>query len=213
MMPLGVIASAHKAASGGGGALLTYLGNAASGTDLATYTFAGMPFGPASASREIIVTIGRYGGGNISSATIGGVAATIDQSSLLGNPLSNILRAAVPAGTSGDVVLNFAAAPARVIVGVYASTVALAVSATATLTDPGQATASITNPAGSEVLAAAYTHTLVPSWVGATSDYAATVETVYGTAARTAATGALTITAAPSSTTADAICAVAYAPA
>lgn len=213
MIPLGVLASARYAAGGG----ITFLGSSSTGTDGSTQTFAGVPFGTPSATREIIVCIGTGSGPaqSVTSVTIGGIAATIDQVAAAGIGGSAIARAAVPTGTTGTVVATCTGVVARYFIGIYHSPVALTVAAVATLTGNGasgiKATASITNPTGGTVIASAYTHTTTVAWDGGVAqDHATTIEAVWGSSARTQTVGSLTITAASAATAFDAIAAVAY---
>ncbi len=212
--PLGIIASARVAA-GGGAPVIDFTASATNGTDAATQTYSAVNLGTAHADRHVIVCIA-WGSTSraLTSVTIGGVTATIDQVSATAAGMAAIVRAAVPTGATGDIVISWGGAIARSIIGVYATRAAVTVAATATLTGDGsssaQAAAAITNPAGGHVIACGYTFTTALSWsASVTSDHASTVETVWGGSAHTTTTGALTITAG-ASTSNDAVCAVAY---
>lgn len=76
------------------------------------FSFAGVNFGTAGATRRVAITVSWNGGAAnvfLSSATIGGIAATVlaDNSSFAGWERSAIIYANVPSGTSGAVALAF----------------------------------------------------------------------------------------------------------
>jgi hypothetical protein len=84
----------------------------ASTSSSTSFTFNSVAFGVAATGRRIVIGVSwNIGGTNVwlSSATIAGVSATITQntSSLTGWERSAIIRATIPSGTSGTVVLNF----------------------------------------------------------------------------------------------------------
>lgn len=111
--------------SGGGGGAITdfaYLGNAIDSADLATYTFPAFALGSADANRQIIVGFATRAGGarTIVSATIGGVSATIDIQQASGqNDQVAILRAKVPSGSTGDIVVELSGGSSRAGIFVY----------------------------------------------------------------------------------------------
>ena len=95
-------------------------------TDLTEYTFANVSFGSAASDRFIIVQVAARGVGTtrtLNSATIGGVSATISvqlSNTSGGNTtVSAIIIAAVPNGTTGDVVLTFDTTMLRAGMGAY----------------------------------------------------------------------------------------------
>lgn len=92
-----------------------------------TYTFSSTSIGAASVSRLVVVTVGfcdRTGTGRtISSATIGGVTATINtqiNDAASTAPGVAIIQAVVPTGTSGDIVINFSGSIHSCGIGVFA---------------------------------------------------------------------------------------------
>jgi len=102
--------------------------------DETTFTFSSMDLGAADGSRIIVVTVSAGFSnvhGTISSATIGGVSATIicqgdnqdGGTSSIDTATSGIVAAAVPTGTSGNVVITLSrsinAADRGVGIGVY----------------------------------------------------------------------------------------------
>lgn len=105
-----------------------------------TYTFSSTSIGAASVSRLVVVTVGfcdRIGTGRtISSATIGGVTATINtqiNDAASTAPGVGIVSAVVPTGTTGDVVINFSGLVHGCGIGVF--TLYDLISATPTDTD------------------------------------------------------------------------------
>jgi hypothetical protein len=86
------------------------------GSTAQSQTFSGVSFGAASASRRIYVGVtagSSTNGATISSATIGGVSATIFTLKASGGSFStgvhNILVASVPSGTTGDISITYSA--------------------------------------------------------------------------------------------------------
>jgi hypothetical protein len=91
--------------------------------NLATYTFSSVNFGTADANRRIIIGVAHRAGGAISSATIGGVSATIlaESISTVGGSTNLLayISADVPTGSSGTVVINLASGAARLAIATY----------------------------------------------------------------------------------------------
>lgn len=103
---------------------VSYLTNAISATDASSYTFSGLSLGTASASRVIFVAVAHRKAdpsASTSSVTIGGVSATLVTSSTASNAGSVVefWRAAVPTGTTGDVVVTTSATVLRCGVGLW----------------------------------------------------------------------------------------------
>lgn len=83
-------------------------------TAAAQTTISSVDFGVAAPGRIVVICVATVGvpARTISSATIGGVAATVDNAT--GTNLStHMVWAVVPTGASGNVVLNFDGAPVR----------------------------------------------------------------------------------------------------
>lgn len=93
-----------------------------------TYTFSAQNLGTASSDRYIICTIGsRIGSAdlNLNSVTIGGVSATIviqETNFTTNSGLAAIAIAAVPTGTTGDVVVTLDGTAARCLISLYSAT-------------------------------------------------------------------------------------------
>lgn len=106
-------------------------------TDLTTYTFTGAALGTADSTRRIVAVVtGANANRTISSATIGGVAASIAVQVTGGtNITSGIIIADVPTGTTGDVVVTWSAAQVRCSVAVFAVYNLLSSTAVATASD------------------------------------------------------------------------------
>lgn len=92
-------------------------------SDLTTYTFSTQDLGAEAADRYILVGIGwrqaASADRSVSSATIGGVSASIIRGSdHVGAGGTAIIGAEVPTGTTGDVVITFNAGNSRCLIGV-----------------------------------------------------------------------------------------------
>jgi len=77
-------------------------------------TFASVPIGPANANRGVGVIIGSRNARSLSSATIGGVTASIDAQMPNRTGRFAVITAAVPTGTTADLVLTFDGEPTGV---------------------------------------------------------------------------------------------------
>ena len=91
-----------------------------------TYTFTAASIGTADTEREVFVVIqvskGSLSNRSISSATIGGVAATIATQQLTSNSYNAAffcIRAKVPTGTTGDIAINLSGGVANCYAAVY----------------------------------------------------------------------------------------------
>lgn len=110
-------------------AAITFLQSASDTTDSSTYTFASQNLGTASADRYIIVCIaGRRGNVLdilVSSVTVQGVSASLVvnvQNAATNSSVACIAIAAVPTGTTGDIVVNFPRTLSRLGISVFAAT-------------------------------------------------------------------------------------------
>lgn len=155
---------------GGAPKVLTYQNTYDDTTAQTIYSsFAGgvVPFGTADASRRVHVVVHAEDATttySISSATIGGVSATINvQEPGTNITLSAILTANVPTGTTGTVSITFSEAIVSCSIGVWSSTGLSSDTAFATATsiaDPGTATLNTTS--GGFILCG-WTHATVPT--------------------------------------------------
>lgn len=93
----------------------TFLGTYYNGNNVTAFTFTNVTFGTANANRRIVLMLATGAGGATAgptTVTIGGIAATRDYN-FAGSTswiTWNAYSAAVPTGTSGTVVINYAAA-------------------------------------------------------------------------------------------------------
>lgn len=89
----------------------SYITSATVGSTSSSYTFNSVNIGAASAQRTVVIAVSWNAGASgrlLNSATIGGVSATLLQtSSAAGFERSAIIYASVPSGTTANVVLNF----------------------------------------------------------------------------------------------------------
>lgn len=160
-------------------ATVTYLQTASNANDLTAYTFSAQNFGTEDAARHIIAVVYTRdigtGAKTLSTITIGGVSATIlVQAQGTGSGANScvcaIAIAAVPAGTSGDVVVTWSEAVLRCAISLYAS-----VGASATAHDTASSTAAdpsvtLDIPAGGFAIGG-WSGTNTVTWTGLTEDH------------------------------------------
>lgn len=109
-------------------ATITYLQSTTIDSSNTTFNFTGENFGSASSDRVIIVVVRGYpfnpGDDPISSATIGGVSATVHVDTFDPDAGTNsaIISAPVPTGTSGTVSVTFVGTNSRARISVYHAT-------------------------------------------------------------------------------------------
>jgi len=163
---------------------LTYLQSAVSGTDGSSFTFSAQNISTAASDRYVIAGISFRAVGTVtfSSVTIGGVSATLHSTSyntVGGNSTGTCLAiAAVPTGTTADVVVNLSGTALRCGHGLWRVTGL----ASATPTDGSGSTASaptyaIDVVAGGFAIGCAYSaDTATASWTGITEKYDEAVE-------------------------------------
>lgn len=195
MIPLGVLASARVAA-GGPATLLEYVGSATSTSDATTYTFADVPIGAAYTGREIIVAaIGAYvNDAQLSAATIGGAAATLDSYDGYGGWASAGIFRGAPTGDTTTITATFSVIRARCAIYVFRT--AEPVTCIAIQRNNGFGTSitrAVTAGAGATVLVAGGAHANNTSltWTGCTEVAADLLESTSPVGVATAtATGA-----------------------
>ena len=124
----------------------SYLQMTQEDANLSTYTFSGVNIGEATAARVVICSCSFRSGTDtisVTSATIGGVAATVQQTVNLGTMVT-IFWATVPTGASADVVVNLSAGAVRGVLYTYATTFGVVmVAASASAPGGNQTTLSI----------------------------------------------------------------------
>jgi len=160
----------------GGKVTHSFLSIATSGFSTATtYTFAGMNFGTAFATRYIVACVMWSGGGGLSSCTIGGVSASIIANAL-NSTSCGMGVAAVPSGTSGTVVANITGGGNAngCVIGLYALNGINSPAASQIMQSTANPPAASLNPQpGSVVIACAtggHVGGCTPSWSGLTGD-------------------------------------------
>jgi hypothetical protein len=114
----------YPSAGGGSGTVLTYLDNYVQESgNQNPITFSSVDFGTEASDRYIIVGYGtRNDSRTINSVTIGGVSATILVQQGDGNTTAGIAIAAVPTGTTGDVVVTLNGTADSHYLGVWSAT-------------------------------------------------------------------------------------------
>ena len=142
------------------------------------YTFSTENLGAAAASRKIVVSIGASttsAGLSGSSVTVGGISATLvkAQQSSGGNNASELWEAAVPSGTSGDVVVTWGTGCTECGIGLWR-----VLNASDTYTDNAgtpldNTNVSIDGPAGGIAIGSRWTGggASTTIWTGLTEDF------------------------------------------
>ncbi len=150
--------------------------SAVSGTDATTYTFSAQALGTAASDRYILIgAVARATASRtLDSVTVGGVSATAIVNHEASSSNSGLWLAAVPTGTTGDVVLTFSAGMLRAGIAVWRLD---GIDTTPTDTDSSAAdpaTANITISAGGVAFSSSFiaisTTTLTTSWTNLTED-------------------------------------------
>jgi hypothetical protein len=184
---------------------ITYNATANSGVDLTTYTFTGVGIGTAATNRlvYIAVTFTAAAARRISSATIGGISATIVDFAAQGNG-TFFIYANVPTGTTATVAITFDAVCLRCLIGSYSifdlkSTTPLT-TAFATTWSSGSISASVNVPADGIIIAGVNnsTNTNAISWTNVTSRYSAVLDAAFisaGASTQVTTGGSVTVTA------------------
>lgn len=176
-----------------------------------TYTYTGKAIGTASAYRHIIVAIAantNVASRTISSVTVGGISATAAVSAESTNTVFTrvaVYIAAVPTGTTADIVVTYSAAQLRSAIGVYAAYNLLSTTPTSTGTsssDVDPMTASLTVNAGGVAVGVAMNYYSTAqtdyAWTNMTKDNDIVNNTFVGTTtAHTSGSFSGTITANP----------------
>ena len=191
MIPLGMLASAYAAPTGGGGGGFEFLAAASPASAATSHTFT-VPLGEPSADRTIVVCVVTQSA--IGTVTIAGITATKDVGHGGGSSTwAAVFRATVPTGTTGDVVVPISSSSTRCGVGVYRIGGAVTVAST-----NAGLSAALTVAAGDFAVACSYTASASTTWTGGTRDYILSFSD-YHTGASATAASAGTLTLAPSS--------------
>lgn len=151
-------------------------------TNQATYTFTSAAIGVADASRRVVVAVHWGQATNnrtLSSATIGGIAATIHSQSNPANLASvAIISALVPTGTTATIVINFSGSADRCKIGVFRAVNETSASPSDTQVDTSftsnALSVSLTVPNDAWVVAASTNATgsgITHTWTGVTEQY------------------------------------------
>lgn len=175
---------------------ISFLQAAQSTANETTYTFSSQNLGTADAGRYIVVAAhcnsGTTVGFGLSSVTVGGVAATIvvQQNNASGgfSGCSALAIAAVPTGTTGNIVVTWSHGAARCEIQAYRLTgIASATPADTKSSTASDPTASLDVPAGGVAIGAGCTSAnTIATWTGLSEDSDAVVE---GTLTSTSAHG------------------------
>jgi hypothetical protein len=186
------------------GLVATYTGNASNGTPTNPHTFTAAAIGTAAADRHVIVAATWSTAAsvtNITGITVGGVAATIDATyyNATGPRGCTIARAAVPTGTTANVVVTMSGAvPSRLGVGTWAVTgapsLALVDNDAAMFTDAAANSLTLDAVADGVVIAHAHGGAADHTWTNLTERYDVLVENGFSGADAATTTTSHTVT-------------------
>jgi len=163
----------------------SYIGNTQDPADLTTYTFSGVDVGSAHSQRDVFVLVNWAAGvtnRTISSATIGGVAATVHRQAGLTDGVSQsigsgIISAAVPSGTTATIAITFSGLAQLCVIGVVRVVNKTAITDTAianyTGANPNNPSTNINVGANGALLACVTSSAQADNivWTGATEQY------------------------------------------
>jgi hypothetical protein len=144
--------------------------------NFSTFTFSAKAFGTAASDRIVIVSVVGSGGsaGTISSVTIGGVSAAILVQASDASLTGGIAAAAVPTGTTGNVVVTMSTTREGCAVGIWSATGHVSASAVAVGSNTDLSTLVLPAESGGFVIAMC-TNFNSPSrqatWTGATENF------------------------------------------
>lgn len=159
---------------------MEFLQTNGSETGLTVYTFSGENLGDAAADRHIIVGISARGLNtrSLSSVSIGGESATLAKvivNSVSHSSLAALYIAAVPNGTTGDVVITFNDTMLRCGIGLWRATELASITPTNTASSvANDPTGSLNIVAGGFAIATIYSSSgssPAAVWTGLTEDY------------------------------------------
>lgn len=131
---------------------LTFINNYGSVTNLTTYTFNSVDFGAADSTREIFIVgfAGTTTTRTLSTATIGGITATVINQGAGATGSSFIAFATVPTGTSGTVVLTLSGSASHILFSCFVINNRTNIGQTAVTTTP-TASATQSSPFSSSI--------------------------------------------------------------
>lgn len=186
-----------------------YKSRSSSTASLTTYNFTSVNIGPARSDRLVVVCIGGFRdiGGDINSATIGGVAATVHTSENVINNSHGIISANVPSGTTATVSITWSVAQAGCSIDVYVVTGLSSFTADFTATDTSGGLSQTISPAANSVVIATATKYPSAGWTwGGTAALNEDADGIYSSQIQqssaskefTAAAPSVTVTATPS---------------
>jgi hypothetical protein len=189
-----------------------FTASAVSTSNLTTYTFSSQAIGTATSDRKIVIAVTADGGSaRVSTLTVGGVSATVaDNTIAAGADDMEVWQAAVPSGTTADVVVVWSTGVSRCGVGLFAVAGAplRLYDVSTDVTNSGALTTTISCPAGGVIIGAAQNGANASyTWAGITERYDETIEgTISHTGASLAFASAqnnLTVTCTPSASSTE----------
>jgi hypothetical protein len=195
---------------------ISHVSDDSTGVNATTFTFSSQALGAAASDRRIVVAVGAGGGsvGTASGVTVGGVTATqVVHAALDVEANSSIWWAAVPTGTTGDVVVTFTSSKGNCGVSCYRLTGADMVLSTATDVAAGSGAASlgtVGTPDNAVVVGNVYLTegggaTRTNTWAGLTENLDDEIEggSIHSTASGLITSALVSATATPSGSTSN----------
>lgn len=180
----GSILNFTTSSASGGTAGCTFVTSNSSTTDTNQYTYSSQSLGTAASDRYIAIVTGarKAGAGfTLSSVTVGGQSATIVTqvtNTATNSDTAGIAIAAVPTGTTGDVIVTWSTTVLRNYIGIYRlDNLASPLSPTVATSTAANPTGAINTNVGDCALGSALTAAATTaSWSGITEDFDSTVE-------------------------------------
>ena len=108
-------------AGGNSPATVTFTDSSVDATDATIYTFSAQSLGTAAGNRKTVVAAyGSIGSTSVLALVVNGVSASLAASAAFSTGTIELWEAAVPTGTSGDIVVTWLGAQSRCGIGVWA---------------------------------------------------------------------------------------------
>ncbi len=176
----------HKMRSGLIPATVSFLGDDSNNVDLTTYTFSGKSLGVVAVAGTRLIVVSVYGTTTsapktLDSVTIAGVSAIQIVAQTTTSIHQGIWAAAVPTGTTGDIVCTFSGIMSRCGIGWYRAIVIDTVvreTATASGTDPISTTINVLSH-GICIAVATTQGATTSTWTGLTEDFDYNLESAF----------------------------------
>lgn len=152
---------------------LTFTETPNSGVGLTEYTFSGASISTAAANRKVVVCVaGGFGTVTVSALTVGGIAGTLVGRQAGGAYTVEIWEAAVPTGTTADIVVTWSGAQSFCSCGIYAMYGAAAAYSAVAMSTAAPLSAAVAVPFGGASIAIGHTaDAATATWTELTEDF------------------------------------------